>query len=196
MKPKQKQEIIKYGVMTNFSPNKLSAMGNIGRRDSLNCLMPIEYENLAIRLPAGVQVDSAVYGMMNIGSWSNVEDLNKKIPQIERAKFTFKITDIVKTESLQKTQSIYWNNKNYCCVKYYKQFIMGTISDSKDIYPFKFIIQEDLSKIKCFCESQAEKRLILFNNKNKNIISNSQNFLGGSFFICANQQKNAHFFSS
>jgi hypothetical protein len=169
------------------------AMGNIGRRD-LNSLMPIEYENLAIRLPAGVQVDSAVYGMMNIWSWSNVDDLNTKIPQIERAKFTFKITDIVKTEHLQKTQSIYWNNENYCCVKYFKKFKMGTISDSKDIFPFKFKIQEDLSKIKCFCESQAEKRLILFNNKNKNITSNCHNFLGGSFFICANQQKKCSFF--
>jgi hypothetical protein len=159
------------------------AKGHVGRRDCLDNKTSVNRDNIQISLPAGSDLSNVYYRQADIWLWRD-KDLDEKIPKEEMDKCIFKLTEFSTAKTLPTTQSDYFSNSEYSCKKLFKQFTMGGISDARNIFPFEFILQEDLNKIVCHCGELAEERAILFKDNEQTIYSNADEFVGGYFYVC------------
>jgi hypothetical protein len=121
------------------------------------------------------------------------KDLDEKIPKEEMDKCILKLTEYSTAKTFPTTHSDYFSKSEYCCKKLFKHFTMGGISDSRNIFPFEFILQEDLNKIVCNCGELSEERAILFNENEPTLHLNADEFVGGYFYVCPKSKSKCDF---
>jgi hypothetical protein len=180
-----------------FDNALMHAQGNLPSRSDFE-MEQVTVDSILIRIPEGYKEQTITYRMLDI--WSKHYKIdNSPIENGIKVNFNEDRNYFEKAWQQQEHTGVsdFWQTYKDTEPIQFEAYIMGKVSNCMDILPFRWLDQDEESQIiKCFCSIEAEKREIIFNNENPNFASNSDEYMGGYFYVCkaSNTKDDCKFF--